>query len=444
MPGALRRIPGAAWGLLALAAGMVLGTLFPERLALIPAGVKLVFNGLAWAAPYIIFFTISAAIVDMRRGGKGGRFALWVTLAFTAAGLFAALLAIVMVVPMFSLSWGAGAATGKLFGEGVTPREVVLAHLTPSLMAVLYAAATMTLLGWLSRYRFAAWFAKPTMDVVRRVGVDGIHHVGRGVKVAFPYLLFGIGIYIPTGTANAVARTSAGLQAQPLVDSVVGTNPVALYFLTVWIQIVVLAVFMAIVVLGVCWYAGFPLRRFFREYFLYVYPFAWATSSSAASIPVNLERTGSGLRVRKEVREFIIPLGATVNLDGAIMACFIITTMASLLVGYRPTFVDLLLLVIPIKLVTMGVPGIPGGIAAVVPPVVSEILPIPEDRKAAFLAIWFGFSVGLSDQFRTGVNTTTNGVVALLFEKLYPRWFERGAASPSPSPAPSPEGEEAA
>jgi Na+/H+-dicarboxylate symporter len=438
MLGALRRIPGAAWGILALGTGMLLGTLFPAQLALIPAGVKLIFGGLAWAAPYIIFFTISAAIVDMQRGGKGGRFALWVTIAFTIAGLFAALLAIVMVVPIFSLSWGAGAATGRLLGEGVTFRELVLAHLTPSLIAVLYAAATMILLGWLARFRWARWFARPTMDVVRRVGVDGIHLVGRAVKVAFPYLLFGIGIYIPTGTASALAKTSAGLDAQPLVDSVVGTNPVALYFLTVWIQIVVLAAFMTIVVAGACWYTGFSVKRFFKEYFLYVYPFAWATSSSAASIPVNLERTGSGLQVRKEVREFVIPLGATVNLDGAIMACFIITTMASLLVGYRPTFIDLLLLVIPIKLVTMGVPGIPGGIAAVVPPLVSEILPIPEDRKAAFLAIWFGFSVGLSDQFRTGVNTTTNGVVALLFEKLYPRWFSKGAPAPDPGPDPAP------
>lgn len=420
-----RRIPTAVWGLIALAVGMALGTLVPAQVGFIGAGVGLLFTWLAKAAPYIIFFTIGAAVIDMRRSGKAGRFALWVTIAFTIAGLFAAVLAVFMVVPLFSLSWTGGSASGGIFGEGMTFKEVVLAHLTPSLIAVLYAASVSVLLSILARWSWSKWFAKPTMDVIRLVGVEGITLVGKGIKVAFPYLLFGIGVYIPTGIASAVRSSSAGLASAPRIESVVGTNPVALYFLTVWLQVVALAVFIGIIILGVCWYTKFPLKRFFKEYFGYVYPFAWATSSSAASIPVNLERTGTGLGVRKEVREFVIPLGATVNLDGAIVACFIITTMASLLVGYRPTFLDLLLLIIPIKLVTMGVPGIPGGIAAVVPPLVSEILPIPEDSKAAFLAIWFGFSVGLSDQFRTGVNTTTNGVVALLFEHLYPKYFER-------------------
>lgn len=420
-----RRVPTAVWGLVALAVGMALGTLLPGPMGPIGEGVAWGFGWLAKAAPFIIFFTIGAAIVDMMQGGKAAKFALWVGIVFTIAGLFAAFLAILLVVPLFRLKWSGGAASGTIFG-GSSVEEVVLAHLTPSLIAVLYAILVMVLFHLASRYAWAAWFAKPTMRIVRTVGVEGISLVGRGIKAAFPFILFGIGVYIPTGIASAVEKSSKGLASATSISTVIGTNPVALYFLTVWIQVVCLAVFMAILIAGVCWYTGFSVKRFFRDYFAFVYPFAWATSSSAASIPVNLERTGDGLGVRKEVRDFVIPLGATVNLDGAIMACFIITTMAAILTGYTPTFVDLLLLIIPIKLVTMGVPGIPGGIAAVVPPLVSEILPIPEENKAAFLAIWFGFSVGLSDQFRTGVNTTTNGLVAMLFEKWYPKHFSKG------------------
>lgn len=431
-----RRIPGAVWGLVALAAGMGLGTAFPVVFSPVGDGVAWGFGWLAKAAPFIIFFTISAAIVDMLKGGKAAKFAGWVGIAFTLAGLFAAFLAILLAVPMFQLEWSGGSAAGSLFG-GHSLEEVVLAHLTPSLIAVLYGIAAMVVLHFLSRWAWARWFAQPTMRVVRTVGVEGIALVGRGIKAAFPFVLFGIGVYIPTGIAKAVTQSSAGLASATQIDTVFGTNPVALYFLTVVMQVMALAVFMAIVVVGVCWYTGFSIKRFFRDYFAYVYPFAWATSSSAASIPVNLERTGEGLGVRKEVRDFVIPLGATVNLDGAIMACFIITAMASILTGYTPTFLDLLLLVIPIKLVTMGVPGIPGGIAAVVPPLVAEILPIPEENKAAFLAIWFGFSVGLSDQFRTGVNTTTNGVVALLFEKWYPKHFSKGEAAADASETPA-------
>ncbi len=422
-----RRVPGAAWGLIALALGMLLGTVFPGELGFIGSGIRYVFKGLAAAAPFIIYFTISAAIIDMLRTGKAGRFALWVSIAFTLLGLAAGVLAILMAVPIFSLQWGTGGSSFSDVLATIGLKTILLTHSSEALLAVIYAAITSVVLHHASRWGPTAWIARPTSDVVRNVGVEGIALVGRGIKIAFPYLLFGIGIFIPTAIADAVAQTTKGIRGAALIETPVGTNPVALYFLTVAIQVIVLATFMGAIVLAACWYTRFPLRQFLREYFLYVYPFAWATSSSAASIPVNLERTGEGLKVRKEVREFVIPLGATVNLDGAVMACFVITAMASILVGYYPTFVDLLILLIPVKIVTMGVPGIPGGIAAVVPPVAADILPLPPGTREAFLAIWFGFSVGLSDQFRTGVNTTTNGVVSLVFERLYDRYFARDA-----------------
>lgn len=430
------RIPTAAWGLVALGAGMALGSVWPAQLAPVANAVRWLFAGLSFLAPYIIFFTIGAAVIDMLRGGHAGRFAAAVAGAFTILGVLASLLAIVLVVPMMRLPWTGGGAARTLLGGGLTFGEIVRAHVTPSLTAVLYAIAVTWILHRASRWRWAQPYARPTLDVVRRVGVDGIALVGRAIRVAFPVLLLGIGIFIPTAIGNAIQRTQAGLaSAGPQLDSIVGTNAVALYLLTVGMQVVILFAFFGLVTLLVCWRTKFSVKRFVKEYLLYVYPFAWATSSSAASIPINLERT-EALGVRKEVREFVVPLGATVNLDGAIIAVFVITPMASLLVGYTPSFTDLLLLVIPVKLVTLGVPGIPGGIATVVPPVVADVLPIPPEARASFLAIWFGFSVGLSDQFRTGVNTATNGLVAMLFEHWYPRWFERKAeAPPAASPA---------
>lgn len=433
----LKRIPGAVWGLVALAVGMSLGTLFPSQLGFIGSGVGFFFKGLAWAAPYIIFFTISAAIVDMLRHGKAGRFAFWVSIVFTGIGVAAGLLAIFLTVPLFGLSWSAGDATFADTLKSIGVETLLLTHSSPSFIAVFYAALSVTLLHQVGKWKKATWLTRPTMDMLAIIGRDGIQYVGRGLKVAFPYLLFGIGIFIPTAISAAVASSEAGLAtAGPGVCAFnILCTPVALYFATVVLQVIVLAIFMVLMIAGICYFTGFPLKRFMKEYFAYVYPFAWATSSSAASIPVNLERTGEGLGVRKEIREFVIPLGATVNLDGAIMASFVLTAMAATLVGYKPTFVDLLILLIPIKIITLGVPGIPGGVAAVVPPVVAEILPIPPDAKAAFIAIWFGFSVGLSDQFRTGVNTTTNGIVALGFEKVYDKYFEKNGPKPIDAPA---------
>lgn len=438
----LRRIPGAAWGLVALAVGMLLGSLYGDFFVLrwIGTGVGWLFTGLKWAAPYIIFFTISAAIVDMLRHGKAGRFALWTSIVFTAIGLVAGLLAIFLTVPLFGLSWSTGGADPGVILRSIASETAILTRSSNSFIAVFYAAGVVTAMHFLGKWKPASRFTRPTMDMLARIGRDGIQLVGRGLKVAFPYLLFGIGIYIPTAIGKAVGATESGLAAAgPGVCAFnVLCTPVSLYFATVLLQVFVLAVFMVLAIGGICLWTGFPLKRFLKEYFAYVYPFAWATSSSAASIPVNLERTGEGLKVRKEVRDFIIPLGATVNLDGAIMASFVLTAMACMLVGYQPTFVEMLILLIPIKVVTLGVPGIPGGVGIVVPPVVAEILPLPPGSEAAFLAIWLGFSIGLSDQFRTGVNTTTNGIVALGFEKVYDKYFEKGTPVGAPAPQPVP------
>jgi Na+/H+-dicarboxylate symporter len=428
-----RRIPMGVYGLVALAVGLFLGTQYPEQVGFIGVGVKSAFRYLARAAPYIIFFTIFAAVSDMMGKGKAGALAFWVTMTFTSLGILGGIIGIFGAIPIFSLEFSRAGQEGAFF-EMLASQVGNLLHSSQALIAVIYAAITAVLVGWGAKWKPTAWFCKPTQDVVRLVGVDGINLVGRALKTVFPFVLFAIGIFIPSAVGDAVALTEAGVGRAGGFETVFGTSPVSLYFLNVGIQVVLLAIYISIVVALVLWYTKFPVVPFFRDYFFLTYGFAWATSSSAASIPVTLERTGAGLKVRKEIRDFVVALGATMNLDGVMVASFTITVFASIIVGYYPTAMDLLLMLIPFKLVTMGVPGIPGGSAAVVPAVAIGLLPFTGEQALAFQAIWFAFAVGLSDQFRTGINTVTNGIVALLFESLYPKYFlKRGAGAPAPA-----------
>lgn len=428
-----KRVPMGVYGLIALGIGLLLGTYAPDQVGFLGTGVKTAFRYLARAAPYIIFFTIFSAVAEMMGRGKAGALAFWVTMTFTLLGLLGGAIGILGSVPIFSLELTRPDQQGS-FWEVLASQVGNLLHSSQALIAVIYAAITAVLVTWGTRWKGTAWFCTPTRDVVRFVGVDGINFVGRVLKTVFPFVLFAIGIFIPTAVGDAVRLTEAGVARAGGFETVLGTSPVALYFLNVGIQVLLLALYISIVVALVLWYTKFPVKPFFRDYFFLTYGFAWATSSSAASIPVTLERTGNGLKVRKEIRDFVVALGATMNLDGVMVAAFTITVFASIIVGYYPTAFDLLLLLIPFKLVTMGVPGIPGGSAAVVPAVAIGLLPFTGAQAEAFAAIWFAFAVGLSDQFRTGINTVTNGIVALLFEKLYPRFFVR----PEPTGAPSP------
>jgi len=191
----------------------------------------------------------------------------------------------------------------------------------------------------------------------------------------------------------------------------------------------------AIEVVAVMRYTRFSLKRFFNEYFIDVYSYAWATASSSATIPINLERTGAVLGVRSSISKFVIPLGATVHLDGTIIGGMVTAVVAAQLVGYTPTVLDMLYILIPLTIITVGVPGIPGGLAAVGGPIMAQLLPLPPGTQAAFTAIFIGFNIGLSDQFRTGVNSIGNGVICRLFEFWYPTKFaKKGVADTPPRP----------
>ncbi|HEX9815401.1 MAG TPA: hypothetical protein VGB18_00355, partial [Candidatus Thermoplasmatota archaeon] len=103
---------------------------------------------------------------------------------------------------------------------------------------------------------------------------------------------------------------------------------------------------------------------------------------------------------------------------------------------------DLLFVLIPLMVVTVGAPGIPGGLAIVGGPVIANLLPLPPGTQEAFTLTFVGFNIGLSDQFRSGVNAAGNGVLCRLFEFWYPRRFalaggEEARGIPSPlEPAP--------
>lgn len=430
----LRRVPAGLWGIVALAAGLLIGTYYPDNFAWLGNGVRSAFYYLKIAVPYIIFFTIFAAVSDMMGSGKAGKLGFWVTLTFTLLGLFGGIIAILGTVPLFQLELARDASFGTLLAT-LAAQAGNLLHSSQALLAVIYAAVTAVLVYHGTRWKRTAWICLPTREFIRVVGVDGINLVGRALKTLFPFIVFSLGIFVPSALADAVDATQRAVGTTGGFDTVFGTSPVALYFLNVGIQVLLMGIYISIVIAFTLWYTKFPVKAFFRDYFFTTYAFAWSTSSSAVSIPVTLERTGNGLKVRKEIRDFVVPLGATMNLDGVMVAAFTITVFASIIVGYYPTAFDLLLLLIPFKLVTMGVPGIPGGSALVVPPVAAEILPLPPGTEATFLAIWFAFAVGLSDQFRTGINTVTNGIVALIFEAAYPRHFMKkpGAAEESPA-----------
>lgn len=144
---------------------------------------------------------------------------------------------------------------------------------------------------------------------------------------------------------------------------------------------------------------------------------AFSTSSSAATLPVTMERVEEHLGVDKEVVSFVCPVGATINMDGtslyqAVAAVFICEALK-----FDLTFSDQLTIILTATLASIGSAAVPGaGMVMLV--IVLESLGLPADSLAIGLALIFAVDRPL-DMMRTVVNVTGDCTVAMLIAKSF-------------------------
>lgn len=422
-----KRFPGALLGIVLLFVGLALGLYAPGSVAWLGGGVAASVSFIAQAAPYVIFFTLTPSIVSTIRSGGAGRFALEVNVAYVLTTVLAGLLAAILVVPIFGLPIVGGGASGDASGGS---RDLLELAFSSTAFIAIFVAVGLALM--MHGFRLEG-----LNDAVGFVGGKVIELLGDLLKILLPLILLALGVFIPTRVSTAVdrAREAGELDGVGWAGQLDASTA---YFAAVGVMVALLAVWLVGFAVAVVRYTKFSMRAFFKDYFLDVYAYAWATASSSATIPINLERAGSGLKVRRSVREFIIPLGATVNLDGTMIGGIVTACVASQMVGYAPSFLDLLYLLVPLTIITIGVPGVPGGLAIVAAPIMVDLLPLPPGTGAAFTAVFVGFNLGLSDMFRTGVNSCDNGLLARFFEYRYDRAYARkGVADVSASASPT-------
>ncbi|MDC0178002.1 dicarboxylate/amino acid:cation symporter [Polaribacter sp.] len=143
---------------------------------------------------------------------------------------------------------------------------------------------------------------------------------------------------------------------------------------------------------------------------------AFSTSSSAATLPVTMERVEEHLGVDKEVAGFVLPVGATINMDGtslyqAIAAVFIMQVIWP----EGLTFSNQLIIVATALLASIGSAAVPSaGMVMLV--IVLESIGFPEELLPIGLALIFAVDRPL-DMCRTAVNVTGDATVSMIIAK---------------------------
>ncbi len=149
----------------------------------------------------------------------------------------------------------------------------------------------------------------------------------------------------------------------------------------------------------------------YREFFAAMLPaqmLAFSTSSSAATLPVTMDRVEHKLGVSEEVTSFVLPMGATVNMDGTSIHQAISAVFIAVAFGHDLTLVDQLIIVATATLSSIGAAAVPSAGLIMLVIVLGAIGVDP-----AGLALIIALDRPL-DMCRTVVNVTGDATVAML------------------------------
>lgn len=153
--------------------------------------------------------------------------------------------------------------------------------------------------------------------------------------------------------------------------------------------------------------ARYPAMSFFRG-MAPAQLLAFSTSSSNATLPVTLERVEQNLGVSGEVAGFVLPLGATINMDGTSLYQAVATVFIAQAFGIPLDWGDQLTIVLTATLASIGSAGVPGaGMVMLV--VVLESVGLDPAGIALIMAV-----DRILDMARTVVNVSGDAMVAVL------------------------------
>lgn len=153
-----------------------------------------------------------------------------------------------------------------------------------------------------------------------------------------------------------------------------------------------------------------PVITFYKKFFK-VQAFALSTASSMATVPINEETCQEDLGVSKTTTSFVIPLGATINMDGnaiyyALAACFFAQWF-----GVDLGLPQYAAIVLTATIGSIGQAGVPGPSLLVVAVLIAANIPV------VGLPILFGVD-RIFDMMRTAVNVTGDATCAVIVDQL--------------------------
>lgn len=181
--------------------------------------------------------------------------------------------------------------------------------------------------------------------------------------------------------------------------------------------------YMATVILGLLLltYAIYPLilklftKVGYVHFFRNIQPaqlIAFTTSSSSAALPVTMDQVKKHLGVSEEISNFVLPLGATINMDGTALYQGIAIVFIAQALGIDLPISAQLIIVANVAISSIGVAGVPGA-SIITTTMILQSIGIPAAGLALILV-----PDRILDMCRTATNITGDAVVTVLISSL--------------------------
>ena len=388
--------------------GLVLGTLFglltPQATFLTILG-DLFVGALKGIAPLLVFVLVISSLANAS-GGIGKRFTTVIAL-YLASTLIAAVLAVVasFLFPI-SIELATGSISSTPPGGLLEIFQSILANIVQNPITAIGTANYVGVLAWAVMLGLAfKTFASPNLKLSLQNISDAVSQVVRWIIGLAPFGILGL-VYTAVSTSGLSIFADYGR----LLLLLVGT----MAFVTLVSNPLIVGLILR--------RNPYPLVfKCLRESGLT----AFFTRSSAANIPVNMslcERLG----LDKDFYSVSIPLGATINMDGAAVVITIMALAAAHTLGVSVSFVSAMVLSILATLGACGTSGVAGGSLLLIP-MACAMFGINNDVAMQVVAVGFIISV-IQDSCETAINSS--GDVLFTAAAEFREWNKEGRKLP--------------
>ena len=393
-PGAYFGIPLPIWVIVFLAGGLVVGVLFPEsRLAdaIYTTGTYFP-KAVVTFATLIIFAILSGAtakLVLFHRAGAGRLFGL-ILLAYVVLG-FASLFYVTIWIPILTnLPLTAPGAARLGLGQWL--------RLVGQSFSSLFSGQPLiqVLIGAV----FIAYVTAIT---------PGLRSIARGLILGGQYTLWlfkKLLWYYPV----MIGCLAIGI---PLKFGIKGMTAYGHTTLLVGLVTVSWSVILAGII-------KLTTRRSWKQiasYYASVWPTGFGTGGSYETLAMNVVSAENDLGLSRDIAEVSIVFGTVMNKSCATMSVLLVTVSVARLLNFPISLVEILALIPPVLILGLESPGIPGGAAFFMSPIIAVLLHVHDID--VFVATFVTMYSGLIPMFATAGNTTNDGLVGALLNDRF-------------------------